>query len=61
MRTPLTACLAGALFAAAAPPQVGSPMPSLAVHKAYNFDAFKLRNLDQLRGCAILLDYWQTW
>ena len=60
MRTQLSCLLAGAL-AAALPAQVGKPMPGLEVDHVYNFDAMKLKSIAQLRGSAVLIEYWQTW
>lgn len=48
-------------LAASVPAQVGKPMPALEVDRIFNFDAMKLKRLDQLRGSAVLVDYWQTW
>jgi hypothetical protein len=48
-------------LAAALPAQVGQPMPALEVDTSYNFDAFKLKRVDQLRGSVVFLEYWQTW
>ena len=48
-------------LATALPAQVGQPMPSLEVDTSYNFDAFKLKRVDQLRGSVVFLEYWQTW
>ena len=60
MRTHLSCLLAG-VIASAIPAQVGKPMPGLEVDASYNFDVMKLKNIAQLRGSAVLIDYWQTW
>lgn len=60
MRSHLSCLLAGAL-AGALPAQVGKPMPGLEVEQAFNFDALKLKQIAQLRGSAVLIEYWQTW
>ena len=60
MRTHLSCLLAGAL-AGALPAQAGKPMPGLEVDHVYNFDALKLKEIAQLRGSAVYIDYWRTW
>jgi hypothetical protein len=47
--------LAGAALA-----QVGQPMPGLEIDKTFNFD-LKAKSVDQLRGAAVFIEYWQTW
>ena len=59
MRTPAPLLLVA--LAAALPAQVGQPMPGLEVDHYFNFDAMKLKNIAQLRGSAVFLEYWQTW
>ena len=59
MRTHLSCLLAGAL--AGALPAQGKTMPGLEVDHVYNFDALKLREIAQLRGSAVYIDYWRTW
>lgn len=49
------------LLAAALPAQVGKPMPSLEVDQVFNFSAMPLKQIDQLQGSVVFLDYWQTW
>jgi hypothetical protein len=36
-------------------------MPGMEVDQSFNFDAMKLKNIDQLRGSAVFVEYWQTW
>ncbi|HLQ36780.1 MAG TPA: hypothetical protein VK348_03190 [Planctomycetota bacterium] len=59
MRTEVFCVLAG-VFAAGLPAQVGKPMPSLEINKLYNLDA-KPKNITDLRGSAVFIEYWQTW
>jgi hypothetical protein len=49
------------LLAATLPAQVGKPMPGMEVDQSFNFDTMKLKNIDQLRGSAVFVEYWQTW
>ena len=60
MRIRLSCLLSGAL-AGVVPAQVGKPMPELEADYVYNFDAFELKRIAQLRGSAVFLEYWQTW
>lgn len=57
----LTAFAAGSALAFAAPAQVGDPVPEIEADAVYNFDALRLKELSQLRGSAIFLEYWATW
>jgi hypothetical protein len=60
MRSQLSCLLVGAL-AAALPAQVGKPMPGLEADNVYNFSAMKLKQIAQLHGSAVFIEYWATW
>jgi thiol-disulfide isomerase/thioredoxin len=57
----LSAALAAALAAALPAQAVGTQAPDLEFQKTFNFGRLKVNKLSDLRGSAVLLEFWATW